>query len=151
MIEIFSSTRRELGLELREVLGREQLRVVLGEQQRRTDRGAKHRLDRPASRRSRVIRRNRARARRRHVLERLALMPGVARDGLGEARHQIVPEPQRDVDLRPRALARQAQLNKAVVGHGNPQRDQGDDGQSDDYPQGHGSNLRQRLDFRTYG
>ena len=55
------------------------------------------------------------RARPRHGLERLALVGGVALDGLDEVRDQVVAAPELHVDLRPRVLGPVAQPHELVV------------------------------------
>ena len=61
-------------------------------------------------------------------------MAGVAGDGLGEPRDQVMAKPQRDIDLRPRALTGKPQLDEPVVRERDPKRDQRERGDGDDQP-----------------
>jgi hypothetical protein len=76
------------------------------------------------------------------VLERAALVRGVALDRLDEVADEVVPAGELDVDLAPGLLHQVAQLDEAVVGRDGP-ADDGDeqhhDGDDDDKGGCHGT------------
>ena len=126
-------------LQLLEVLGRPQLRVGLGDREQPAERRGEHVLGlRLLLHALRLLCR---RPRLRDLVERPALVGGVALDRLHEVRDQVVAAPELDVDLRPGVLRSVPQPDEPVVDDHAGERHEHEEHDEDDQP-GHGFNPK---------